>query len=241
MPETNSEPGVITPTPSEPSQEQAGSSVFESKVGLQIEPEPSQAQENDGESWAYDDGELAQEDYPEPVQEQEDYDEILALLGADQEQANFTDQTEDLDWLAEDDGTDWLAEGDQAPMFGSQEELDTYIREQAAEVLQPYALEQEMMNARRDQLGQLEEQYPDILDYADQIRSQLEARAEQYGVDPLLVATDPALVQAVYKGLKAEEAASTETDPATARSEALGIDFSEMANASAPTRHDAFS
>ena len=136
------DPGVITPQPAQ--QEQAPQSL---EVDGELGPRTEQGQEDYGDTWAP--------------------DEILNTLGADQEQedgADFTDQTEDfdgnewladddLDWLADDDGADWLAD-DQAPMFNSQEELDAYIHEQAAAVLQPYAYQQEM-NARRDQLDNL--------------------------------------------------------------------------------------
>ena len=57
------------------------------------------------------------------------------------------------------------------------------------------------MNARREALGQ-PQGYTDIHDYVDRIRPALEERAAQYGVDPMLVATDPQLVEAVYQGLK---------------------------------------
>lgn len=98
-----------------------------------------------------------------------------------------------------------------APMFESQQQLDQYVQNKAAEVLQPYAFDQEM-KARAAKLGDLEKKYDDIGGYADQIKSVLAPRAEQYGIDPQFLATDPALVEAVYKGLKADEASSAEVD-----------------------------
>lgn len=112
------------------------------------------------------------------------------------------------------DGLDWLNQ-DQPPQFSSQQELDNYVQEQAAAVLQPYAFQKEM-DARRDSLGKMEEKYPDITDYVEKIGTALEARAQEYGIDPQFLKTDPTLVEFVYKGLKADEASSAEVDASDA-------------------------
>lgn len=214
------EPGVITP--SEPAQEPAETSDAGGEFGSGIEPVQTGEQE------------VAQEDYGNAWPEE--------TLGAAQELedgAHFPDQGFDeigaaFDGLGEDfDGIDWLEEDQAAPVFNSQQEFDQAVEERVLGVMEPYAYQQEM-NALRDQFTALEQNYPDITEYGERIASTLEARAEQYGVDPEAVLTDPALVEAVYKGLKAEEAAPAQED----RGEALANTLTEMAQA--PGSKDAF-
>lgn len=228
------DPGVITPA--EPAQEQE-QSVDLSQLGQQINTlqERFDAQ------------------YPQEQEGEQGSDASLADLfnAPEADPAEGEAQAPEQDWLSEDFGQP-------VPQFNSQQELDAYVQEKAAEVLQPYAFEQEM-KARRESLGQLEEKYPDIHDYVDRIRPTLEARAQQYGIDPKFLATDPQLVEAVYKGLKADEVSAAEvpaeqsanagatletgTGPGSQGSEpdpgeAFANVFSEMARASTK---DAFS
>ena len=223
----DSESGVITPSePAAPAQDASGIDA-PAQDGVITPSERAQEQAQTPEL-----GELGQEDHGDWADE-----ELLNILGANQEQqdgvheawADHTEQPEDFD------GLDWLAE-DEAPQFGSQQEFDAYLQEKSAEVVHSWAFDQEM-STRAAQLGQLEEKYPDIHDYVDPIRSDLEARADQYGLDPQLVVTDPALVEAVYQGLKAEdEATPTEQDPSEALT--LAAKFPEMARPAA--EKDAF-
>ena len=232
MPETadNAEPGVITPSPSEPAPEQAQTpeepDAFTSDVPANhpagasdvVTPsEPGAASDQEDDTWDFAD-------------QAEGFDESAAAF-------NGFDELDGTDW-AEDDGLDWLLEEDQpAPEFNSMEDFDAYISDQVGEVVQDYAYQQEMQG-RAESLAKLEQQYPDITDYVDQIRPALEARAQQHGLDPQLVLTDPALVLAVYQGLKAEAT----SDPATEQAEALAAGISEMAQASeASGGPDAFS
>lgn len=106
-------------------------------------------------------------------------------------------------------GDELLAEPDQGLQFQSQEELDGYVQQQAAQVLQPYALQQEL-EKRRGELDALDQKYEGgITQHAEQLRPVLHAIAEEYGNEHL--ATDPRLVEQAYKSLMADEASAAET------------------------------
>lgn len=100
-------------------------------------------------------------------------------------------------------------EQDPGVHFDSKEEFDAYLQHQAAEVLQPYALNQEL-DKRRGQLDELDTKYDGgITKHAEQLRPVLHAIAEEYGNEHL--ATDPRLVEQAYKSLMADEASAAET------------------------------
>lgn len=182
------EAGVITPEPVEQS---------ESKT-----PDLSQIGEQIGNLQERFDAQFPKEQ--EGAGEQSDADLLGGLGFGEQEQADPNDNS--------DQGVDDFFGLEQpAPQFQSQQEFDQAVEQKALEVLQPYAYQQEM-KARASELNKLEEKHPDIGEYADRIKETLGARAQQYGIDPQNLATDPALVESQYKALKADEASSAEVD-----------------------------
>lgn len=131
-------------------------------------------------------------------------DPLLDYLGQFGDEENGLEGEQELGYDEQ-----MLAEPDQGLQFNSQEELDAYVQQKAAEVLQPYALQQEL-GKRRGDLDALDEKYDGgITKHAEELRPVLHAIAEEYGNEYL--ATDPRLVEQAYKSLMADEASAAET------------------------------